>query len=67
MKPVQISEAFDAPQFCQSFIEIAERDVRCRDLTIMVYAEKKGKDGMPIKSKRTGKPIKTWQPYEAMD
>lgn len=62
MKPVQISEPFDAPQFCMDFINTAERTMKCRALKVMVFKEKL-KKGVVVTSKRTGRPLKSWQPY----
>lgn len=63
MKPVQISEAFDAPQFCNDFINTAQRTVKCRAMSVMVYAVKTDGRGEPIRNKRTGKIIKHWKKY----
>lgn len=64
MNPVQISENFDAPQFCDDFIALAKKTIKCRALKIMCYQEKKKKNGQPVISKKTGKPTMTWQKYE---
>lgn len=63
MKPLQISPAFDAPQFAADWAAIAARTVKCRDLGIMVRAQKTDKSDNIVKNKRTGLPCMTWKPY----
>lgn len=63
MKPVQISENFDAPQFCEDFIALANKTIKCRALKIMCYQQKKKKNGAAVTNKKTGKPVMTWQEY----
>lgn len=54
--PAQVSPAFDAPQFCEQWIELAKKTSRCRALKIMVY-------DLNGKITKKGTPAKSWQPY----
>jgi hypothetical protein len=65
MSPVQVSPAFDAPQFCDEWISIARTTgeyegyvIKCRGV---VHDDK----GDPKISKATGLPIMGWVLYEA--
>lgn len=64
MKPVQISDIFDAPQFCNDFIVLVEKTIKCRSLRVMVHTDKRNKQGALVTSKRTGKLLKSWQVYK---
>lgn len=62
-KPKQVSGAFDAPQFAQDWIDLAKRTVKARGLRVMVRGEKTDKNGAPVISKVTKKPVIGWVPY----
>lgn len=57
----QISPAFDAPQFANDWIGVAERTVRAKAMRIMTRGEKKDKKGIPLV--RKGKVVIGWVPY----
>jgi hypothetical protein len=63
MKSLQVSPAFDAPQFANDWAAVAARTVKCRALQIMVRAPKTDKADNIVKSKRTGQPVMVWKPY----
>lgn len=63
MKPIQISPAFDAPQFASQWAGIAARTVKCRDLELRARVAKKDKSDNIVKSKITGQPVMVWKPY----
>jgi hypothetical protein len=58
----QISPAFDAPQFADDWIAIANRS-KARALKIMRKGQKVNDKGAPIL--RNGKPVIGWIPYAA--
>lgn len=62
-KPTQVSPTFDAPQFAQDWISVAERTSRIHAPRIMVRGPKLDKKGNPVKDKRTGLPALHWIPY----
>ncbi|USE78942.1 hypothetical protein NDR89_20105 [Cupriavidus gilardii] len=62
-KPTQVSPTFDAPQFAQDWIEVAERTSRVHAPRVMVRAPKVDKHGNVVKDKRTGLPALGWKPY----
>lgn len=62
-KPVQVSGAFDAPQFAYDYIALTERMHRASRLSVMVRGEKCDAKGTPIISKTTKKPVIGWIPY----
>jgi hypothetical protein len=66
MKPIQISPAFDAPQFAQDWAGVAARTVKCRSLEVMARAPKHNKKGDVMRSKKTGRPLLAWRPYEEL-
>lgn len=55
-KPKRISELFDAPQFCEEFIEIIRRTDKSKQLSIRSYGPMKDASGSVILNKKTGKP-----------
>lgn len=61
--PVQLSGAFDAPQFAQEFIRLATRQTRSSRLRVMTRGEKLDNQGAPRISKATKRPIIGWIPY----
>lgn len=60
MRRVQISPKFDAPQFCQDWINSAKTEVR--DCVIMARGEKVDKHGGPVI--KEGQPVMTWVEYD---
>ncbi|MDF3851390.1 hypothetical protein [Achromobacter denitrificans] len=62
-KPVQVSGAFDAPQFAHGYIALAKRMHRTSRLKVMVRGEKKDANGAPIISAATKRPVIGWVPY----
>lgn len=57
-KPRQVSPEFDAPQFCQDWIDLAHKTVKANGLRVMFRGPKP--DGSI--NKRTGKPLPAWYP-----
>jgi hypothetical protein len=66
MKPMQISPAFDAPQFAHDWVAVAARTVKCRALEVMARTPKTDKNGQVMRSKRTRQPMLTWRPYQEL-
>jgi hypothetical protein len=66
MKPVQISPAFDAPQFAEDWARVAARTVKCRSLEVMALAPKINKKGDIMRSKKTNRPLLAWRRYEEL-
>lgn len=56
----QVSPAFDAPQFANEWLSIANRS-KARSLSIMRKGEKVDEKGAPVL--RNGKPVIGWIPY----
>jgi len=59
MRPVQISPAYDAPQFCTEWLEVAARQTTLGGVRLMCRIKEDGRT-------KTGKP-KTklvWRPYD---
>ncbi|WP_315136810.1 hypothetical protein [Achromobacter marplatensis] len=61
-KPVQVSGAFDAPQFAKDYIVLAKRLHRTSRLQVMARGEKKDANGALVISKATKKPLIGWVP-----
>jgi len=61
LRKVQISPKFDAPQFCEDWINSAKSEVR--DCIIMCRGEKVDKHGGPVI--KAGQPVMTWVEYSA--
>lgn len=59
----QISPAFDAPQFANDWIGVADRTTKARAMRIMRRGEKTDEKGAPVI--RKGKPVIGWIPYAA--
>lgn len=59
-----MSPAFDAPQFCRDWIDLAARTTKATRLQVMVRDTKIDKKGNPVLSKRTQMPVMAWRPYE---
>ncbi|WP_193090517.1 hypothetical protein [Advenella sp. FME57] len=59
----QVSPAFDAPQFCREWIELAKSQMRTRGLKIMCRGQKLDKHGAPRINKKTKQPVIGWVPY----
>jgi hypothetical protein len=62
MKARQVSPAFDAPQFANEWLAIANRS-RARALLVMRKGEKVDEKGAPVL--RNGRPVIGWIPYRA--
>lgn len=62
-RPVQVSGAFDAPQFARDYMALAKRSHRTSRLQIMARGEKRDATGAPRISKATKKPIIGWVPF----
>lgn len=62
-KPVQVSGAFDAPQFAKDYIALAQRLHRTSRLQVMARGEKKDAKGAPVISQSTKKPVIAWVPH----
>ncbi|MBV2161445.1 MULTISPECIES: hypothetical protein [Achromobacter] len=62
-KPVQVSGAFDAPQFARDYITLSQRMHRTSRLQIMARGEKRDANGAPVISKATKKPMIGWVPH----
>ena len=60
----QVSPAYDAPQFCREWMELAKKHMRARGLKIMCRGEKLDKHGAPRINKKTKQPVIGWVPYE---
>lgn len=60
----QVSPAFDAPQFCRDWIELAARTTKASRLRVMVRDVKTDKKGNPVLNKRTQLPVMAWRPYD---
>ena len=59
----QLSQAFDAPQFANQFIQIAMRTQNSRSLHIRAKQVVKDAAGKPVYSPKGKKPKKAWLPY----
>jgi hypothetical protein len=64
MSPVQVSPAFDAPQFCEEWISIARTTGEYEGYVIKCRGTSLDAKGNPKISKSTGMPIITWVLYE---
>lgn len=66
MKPVKVTQEFDAPQFAEEFIALVERcnTPDLASLRIMCQGTKTKADGSPMLGK-DGKPKTGWVPYAA--
>jgi len=62
--PRQVSLTFDAPQFCQDWIDLARKQMRTRSLKIMYRGKMTDKHGVPRINKKTNEPVMGWVPYE---
>ncbi len=60
---MQISPAFDAPQFANEWIDLAKRTARAKRCSIMVRGVKVDVHGNPVISKTKKTPLITWVPY----
>ncbi|WP_155848161.1 hypothetical protein [Advenella kashmirensis] len=60
----QVSPAYDAPQFCHDWIELAKRTMKTRGLKIMCHGQKTDKHGSPRIDRKTKQPVTGWIPYE---
>lgn len=60
----QVSPEFCAPQFCHDWIDLAKRTAGGTRLQIMARAVKTDKNGAPVISKATGRPLMSWAPYK---
>jgi hypothetical protein len=58
-----VSQAFDAPQFCDEFIALARRSGECRGLHIRAKQPLLTEAGRPVLDPRTHKPKKAWLPW----
>ena len=59
-KPVKISPAFDAPQFCRDWIDVGVRTAQLRVPKVMVRGKKFDADGRPVLNKKTGEHVMAW-------
>jgi len=59
----QVSPAFDAPQFCRDWIELARKTVRATGLKVMVRDVKTDSKGNVVTRKKSTVPLMTWRPY----
>ncbi|WP_087686771.1 hypothetical protein [Pandoraea sp. PE-S2R-1] len=66
MKPVKVTQEFDAPQFAEEFIALVERcnTPDLAGLRIMCQGAKTKADGSPMLNK-AGQPRTGWVPYSA--
>lgn len=64
-RPVQISGAFDAPQFAHDYITLTKRMHRTSRLQVMARGEKKDANGALVISKSTKKPVIGWVPFSS--
>ncbi|MGF6764020.1 hypothetical protein P3T24_004351 [Paraburkholderia sp. GAS33] len=60
MSPVQVSPAFDAPQFCDEWISLAKTTGLYEGYVTKCRGESLDKKGNPKISKTSGMPIITW-------
>ncbi|WP_193090157.1 hypothetical protein [Advenella sp. FME57] len=60
----QVSLTFDAPQFCQDWIDLAKKHMRTRGLKIMYRGQVTDKHGAPRINKKTNEPVMGWVPYD---
>jgi hypothetical protein len=59
-KPVKISPAFDAPQFCRDWIDVGLRTMQVRAPKVMARGKKLDASGNPLLNKKTGEPVMGW-------
>ncbi|GAA0237461.1 hypothetical protein GCM10009125_27940 [Castellaniella daejeonensis] len=59
----QISSPFSAPQFCQDWIDLANRTTRAARLKVMVRDTKVDKTGAVVLNKKTKKPVMAWRAW----
>lgn len=64
MKPVQVSPAFDAPQFCDEWISIARTTGLYEGYVVKCRGVSHDKKGAPKISKTKGTEIITWVAYD---
>lgn len=64
MKPVQVSPAFDAPQFAEEWIELARATGDYDGYAIKCRGISRDKTGAPKISKTSGLEITAWVNYE---
>jgi hypothetical protein len=64
MKPLQISPAFDAPQFAGEWLSLASKTDLYRDFSIMCRGGLHDAKGNPKISKTTGQQLIGWVKYE---
>lgn len=64
-KAVQVSGAFDAPQFAVDYIALTQRMHRSSRLQVMARGEKKDANGALVISKSTKKPVIGWVPFSS--
>lgn len=62
-KARQISSPFSAPQFCQDWIDLANRTTRAARLKVMVRDTKVDKTGAVVLNKKTKKPVMAWRAW----
>ena len=60
----QISDAFDAPQFAQEWIDLCRRSGHSRYLHIRAKRVVRDEKGSPMYSKNGRSPKKSWVPFE---
>ena len=63
--PRQVTAAFDAPQFCRDWMDLAIKTTKAARLNVMVRDVKRDKKGEPVINKRTQMPVMAWRPYES--
>lgn len=60
----QVSNTFCAPQFCQDWIDLANRTTRAARLKVMVRDTKVDKTGAVVLNKKTKRPVMAWRAWE---
>lgn len=65
MSPVQVSPAFDAPQFCDEWISLARTTGEYEGYTVKCRGVAHDAKGNPKISKTTGQPVISWVLYDA--
>lgn len=60
----QVSSPFSAPQFCQDWIDLANRTTRAARLKVMVRDTKVDKTGAVVLNKKTKRPVMAWRAWE---
>lgn len=63
-KARQVSASFSAPQYCEDWIDLANRTTRAARLKVMVRDTKVDKTGAVVLNKKTKRPVMAWRAWQ---